>query len=90
MISEIVGLTTLKLFGLRSRGLAYKVDVATIHIVEVRRRIKAPRLPPEIVDFGFAVKISPRFLVSPTALQSRQRPHSQIRSLYTHFLGVSG
>ena len=88
MISEIVDLTTLKLFGLRSRGLAYKVDVATIHIVEVRRRIKAPRLPPEIVDFSFAVKISPRFLVSPTDLQSRQQPtFTDSLALFTFFRG---
>ena len=53
--------------------MAYKVDVAKIHIVEVRRRIKAPRPPPEVVDSGFAVKISPRFPVSPTDLQSRRQ-----------------
>ena len=65
-------LTTLKLFGLRSRGL--QSDVAKIHIVELRRQIKAPRPPPEVVDSGVAVKISPRFPVSPTDLQSRQQP----------------
>ena len=43
-------------------------------MVEVRRRIKAPRPPPEVVDSGFAVKISPRFPVSPTDLQSQQQP----------------
>ena len=36
--------------------LLSEIDVAKIHIVEVRRRIKAPRLPPEVVDSSFAVK----------------------------------
>ena len=31
-----------------------KVDVAKIHFVEVRRRRKAPVLPPEVVDSEFA------------------------------------
>ena len=70
--------------------MAYKVDVAKIHIVEVRRRIKAPRPPPEVVDSGFAEKISPRFPVSPTDLQSRQQPtFTDSLALYT-FLEVSG
>ena len=56
----------------------------------MRRRIKAPRPPTEVVDFGFAVKISPRFPVSPTDLQSRQQPtFTDSLALYT-FLGVSG
>ena len=59
-------------------------------MVEVHRRIKAPRPPPEVVDSGFAVKISPRFLVSPTDLQSRQQPtFTDLLALYT-FFEVSG
>ena len=56
--------------------------------VEARRRIKAPRLPPEVVDSGFTVKISPRFLLSPTDLQSRQQPtFTDSLALYTFFRG---
>ena len=70
--------------------MAYKVDVAKIHMVEVHRRIKGPRPPPEVVDSGFAVKISPRFLVSATDLQSRQQPtFTDLLALYT-FFEVSG
>ena len=70
--------------------MAYKVDVAKIHIVEVRPCIKAPRPPPEVVDSGFAVKISPRFPVSPTDLQNRQPPtFTDSLALYT-LLEVSG
>ena len=32
--------------------------------------IKAPWLPPEVVNSGFSVKILPRFLASPIDLQS--------------------
>ena len=70
--------------------MAYKVDVAKTHIVEARGGIKAPRSPPEVVDSYFAVKISPRFPVSPTDLQNRQQPtFTDSHALYT-FLGVSG
>ena len=68
-LSEIVDLTTLKLFGLRSRS-----------------SIKDP--PPEVIDSGFAVKISPRFPVSPNDLQSRQQPtFTDSLALYTFFSG---
>ena len=59
--------TTLKSFGLRSRGLQSRCGNNSHSGSE-------SRLPPQIVDSGFAVKISPRFLVSSTDLQSRQQP----------------
>ena len=74
-------LTTEKLFGFAR--MVYKVDVAKIHSVEVRRS-KAPRLPPGVVD-SLCYKELANYLYFQLIYKVDSSSHSQIHSLITPF-----